>query len=133
VCAVLVCNGERTMAGVPGAARRVHHDLVLGAREMIMAARVVFVDGFSLFSEAGGVDGAGGVGLFRIHFDLRQPCSTPSRGPISHAPSIASRQIPLGNLGELQALAEVCGWEEARLQNSCLASRNASLGAAGWS
>ena len=49
-CAVLVCNDDRALAGLPGAARSLSHEFVVANAPMVDGAAIVLIDGFALVS-----------------------------------------------------------------------------------
>ena len=51
-CAVLVCNGDRALAGVPGAAAAASQDWLLQNSTLLDNARILHVDPFALVAHS---------------------------------------------------------------------------------
>ncbi len=121
-CAVLVYESHRSLAGVPGAARLLSADFCAGAEQVELqeSASIVAIDGFALASPARSettkgvakrVAAAGG----RIALNLQSAnllrFNKAARETLIALLPLAS--FVFGNVDELEAFAELCGWPAA--------------------
>ena len=120
-CAVLVHQKERSLAGVPGAARLLSRGFCEAAaqRALLESAAVVAIDGFALASPARSettkavaalaVESGGQVALNLQSANLLR-FNKAARETLTALLPLAS--FCFGNTDELEAFAEVSGWEQ---------------------
>ena len=132
-CAALICNKDRALAGLPGAARRLSHDFVKANEHLVAASAIVYIDTFALVSPprvatamwlAGKTCEYGGRLALNLQSANLLKFNKNARDAIAAMLPLAT--YIFGNAQELEAYADLQGWEVGSGEGLSLAEKLAA-------